>query len=86
MLNVFDRMENIVWKEEYAVLQNFIISHNILVETLILHYFAWETNSVTAFIGPTQFCFMQTTGKSLLAPNVCTKWTVPKLRTVPGIK
>ena len=53
MLNVFDRMENIVWKGEYTGMQNFIISHNILVETLILHYFAWETNSLTAFINPT---------------------------------
>ena len=86
MLNVFDRMENIVWKGEYAGMQNFLISHNILVETLIPPYFAWETNSLTAFIDPTWFCFMQTTGKSLLAPNVRTKWTVPKLRTVPGIK
>ena len=43
MLNVLDRMENIVWKGEYAGMQNFLISHNILVETLILHYFAWET-------------------------------------------
>ena len=72
MLNVFDRMENIVWKGEYAGMQNFLISHNIVVKTLILHYFAWETNSLTALINPTRFCFMQTTGKSLLAPNVCT--------------
>ena len=59
---------------------------HILVETLILHYFARETNSLTVLINPTRSCFMQTTGKSLLIPNVCTKWTVPKLRTVPGIK
>ena len=61
MLNVIDRMENIVWKGEYAGMPNFLISHNLLVETLILHHFAWETNSVTAFIYPTRFCFMQTT-------------------------
>ena len=40
MLNVFDRMANIVWEGEYAGMQNFLISHNLLDETLILHYFA----------------------------------------------
>ena len=30
-------------------MQTFLFSHNILVETLILHYFARETNSLTAF-------------------------------------
>ena len=57
-------------------------------------YFSWNINSTlfctrnkfSLFINPTRFCFMQTTGKSLLTPNMCTKWTVPKLRTAPGIK
>ena len=44
MLNVLERVENIVWKGEYAGMQNFLISHDIFVETLILLYFAWETN------------------------------------------
>ena len=35
MLNVFDRMENIVWKGEYAGMQNFLISHNILVNSTV---------------------------------------------------